>query len=78
MTRLLIHAGIFLAAQVIFATVFGYSWPWEVLTQRIPITAIFSSIDEGLFANISRIWTVVLIIDIVWTVVAPGKKRETA
>lgn len=63
MKHWLIHSAVFLAAQIGFA-VLGFSWPWEVLSGRLPVSTIFSSLDGQLWtANTSRIWSIVWLAD---------------
>ncbi|WP_114597553.1 hypothetical protein [Renibacterium salmoninarum] len=71
MKHWLIHAAVFILAQVVFILL-GFSWPWEVLSGRQPASSVFSSIDGQLWtANTSRIWTIVWLVD---TIVSLGSR----
>lgn len=72
-----IHIGIYLLAQAIFALV-AQSWPWEVITGGTEVTTILSWTAEGTdlqrwIGAISRIWTIVVIVDIVWSALSLGR-----
>ena len=73
-----IHIGIYLLAQAIFAVV-AQSWPWEVITGGTEVTTILSWNAEGTdlqrwVGSISRIWTIVVIVDIVWSALSLGRR----
>lgn len=68
---LAIHVGIYVIAQVIFALV-AASWPWEVITGGTSVTTLLSWNAGGTdmqrwIGSISRIWTIVVLIDILWS-----------
>lgn len=72
-----IHIGIYLLAQAVFAVV-AQSWPWEVITGGTEVTTILSWKAEGTdlqrwLASISRIWTIVVIADVVWSALSLGR-----
>ena len=75
-----IHIGIFLIAQVFFALA-AQSWPWEVVTSGTEVSTLLSWNAEGndvqrWMGSASRIWTIIVIADIVWTALSLGRMRR--
>lgn len=79
MKHWMIHTVVFAAAQVVFAVI-GYSWPWEVLTGNESFSTILTGASDSSIpvANPSRIWTIVWLVDTVWTLVAGSGRRPSA
>ncbi|WGW13479.1 MFS transporter [Saxibacter everestensis] len=75
MRNWLIHTAIFVIAQIVFAST-AVSWPWEVLQGNLPPTSILSSSGEnpGIWPHTSRIWTIVWIVDTIWTLASGGRR----
>ncbi|MFF8893020.1 MFS transporter [Brevibacterium casei] len=82
-TTLAAHLGIYVIAQIVFAVV-AQSWPWEVITGGTSATTLLTWNAEGsqvqrLIGSVSRIWTIVVLVDIVWSgyrMLVPKERTE--
>ncbi|QPS33409.1 Uncharacterised protein [Brevibacterium casei] len=82
-TTLAVHLGIYAVAQIVFAVV-AQSWPWEVITGGTSVTTLLTWNAEGsqlqrLVGSVSRIWTIVVLVDIVWSgyrMLVPKERTE--